>query len=106
MRFTPTTTGYARVDGVIIADDWDDLIDGTLDAPISITELGSSAAGSAVWTGTNANGTAGLYMCVGFTTTETYHADTGSSSANTSIWSKQAQPTACSASRRIYCFEQ
>ncbi|WP_271993721.1 DUF4215 domain-containing protein [Nannocystis radixulma] len=104
-RFNRTTTGYARIDGVTIADDWADLVDGTLDAPISLTEFGSTFSGS-VWTGTNPDGTAGLYMCLGFTTTETYNADVGTSSSNTSTWSKSGSPNPCSASRRIYCFEQ
>ncbi|SFF35796.1 hypothetical protein SAMN02745121_08365 [Nannocystis exedens] len=105
-RFTPSTSGYARVDGIIIADDWADLLDGTLDAPISLTEFGTAANGAGVWTGTNADGTAALYMCGGFTTTQTYHGETGSFSATNATWSKADQPLTCAGTRRIYCFEQ
>jgi len=48
---------YVRVDGVRIADDWDDLIDGSLHAPISFYETGELVVNTThVWTGTRADG--------------------------------------------------
>jgi hypothetical protein len=44
-----------RLDGVKIADHYDDLWDGTLDATLSVTETGSLYSGS-VWTGTTFDG--------------------------------------------------
>jgi cysteine-rich repeat protein len=38
-----STTGYARLDGVIVANDWADLLDDSLDATISFTEIGTFA---------------------------------------------------------------
>jgi hypothetical protein len=62
-RFTKSTTPYVRLDGMIVANDWADLTDGTLLASISITELdtagpsGNACGASAAWTNTSAGGT-------------------------------------------------
>src|SRR5262249_52319625 len=45
--------GYIRVDGVVVANDWDDLIDGNLANPISVSELNTTvAAPTKTWTAT------------------------------------------------------
>ena len=36
-RFTPSPGPYVRVDGVRVADDWQDLVDGELNAPINVS---------------------------------------------------------------------
>ncbi len=41
---------FVRIDGEAIATDWDDLLDGTIDAPIDIDEFGAAIEGNA-WTG-------------------------------------------------------
>ncbi len=41
VRFTKSPIPYARVDGAVIASDWDDLVDGTLLVPIKVTEKGT-----------------------------------------------------------------
>ena len=49
---------YVLVDGTVIADDKDDLLDGNLDAPIQVNEFGVTVLSDfEVWTGTDADGT-------------------------------------------------
>jgi hypothetical protein len=56
-RLTQSSIPYARVDGVQVAADWADLIDGTIDAPIDVTETGGPAdIFQAVWTNTVPSG--------------------------------------------------
>ncbi len=45
-----------RVDGVGIADHYDDLWDRTIDAPLNITETGTASSATTAWTGTTADG--------------------------------------------------
>ena len=65
-RFTESTVPYVRVDGVVVADGWADLTDGSLQATINVDENGdvlptSSENDYYAWTGTDADGTyAGL----------------------------------------------
>ncbi|MEM1026836.1 MAG: hypothetical protein AAGJ38_02015 [Planctomycetota bacterium] len=53
------TTGVPifRVDGVTIADDYDDLWDRTIDAPLNVSEDGTVQDAITAWTGTLAEGT-------------------------------------------------
>lgn len=50
---------YVRVDGVKVADDWDDLTDGNIDVTITVFENGNATGAGAFspWTGTNTDGT-------------------------------------------------
>jgi len=41
-RMTQSTTPYVRPDGVQVAPDWAGLVDGSLDAPIDVTEVGGA----------------------------------------------------------------
>lgn len=56
-RLTHASTRYVRVDGVTVASDWGDLVDGTLAAPINVDEAGVTRASRFVWTNTSPNGT-------------------------------------------------
>ncbi len=57
-RVTHSPHPYLRTDGVLVANDWDDLIDGALAAPINLDENGAPAVGSnAVWSATDTDGT-------------------------------------------------
>jgi len=60
-RVYHNTLGYVRTDGVKVADDWNDLIDGTLDNAISVDQYGNLAVGGTnnmIWTSTSYDGTA------------------------------------------------
>lgn len=71
-RILPAGVPFRRVDGAIVANDRDDLLDGSIDTSIHVEETGAFAAGSTVWTGTLADGTASPTQC--------------------EAWSSQAQP--------------
>jgi hypothetical protein len=55
-RFVQAVGPYLRVDGVGVADDWEDVTDGTLQAPIRVTETGDPTSAVFAWTNTLANG--------------------------------------------------
>jgi hypothetical protein len=58
-RLTHNQAAYVRLDGVKVADDWNDLTDGSLYAPILVDEYGLSRPDgddASVWTGTQSSG--------------------------------------------------
>lgn len=55
-RIAQASVPYQRIDGVIVANNWADLADGSLNAPISITEAGTAVVGTGVWTNSKGNG--------------------------------------------------
>jgi hypothetical protein len=75
-RMVQSAEPYVRVDGVQVAPNWAGLIDGVLDAPINVTELGgappignTSCAGGGfptVWTSTASNATSQGSACGNF----------------------------------------
>lgn len=60
---------YVNVNGVIIANNYDDLVDGSLLTTPDVTEDGVAAAVPFAWTATNFNGTptSGGRNCTGWT---------------------------------------
>ena len=104
---------YVRIDGVMVAVNWDDLTDGTLLQPIEVDEQGGRPGidpnSQLVWTGTDADGTAfsiGTASCNGWTVTsdpgggrQGFLNDTGPA------WTS-ATSEGCDAMRPIYCFQQ
>lgn len=66
-RILHSTIPYVGLDGLKIADNWNDLTDGTIQNPIIKDELGGSQAEEKVWTGTKQNGdTFDLSTCYNF----------------------------------------
>lgn len=113
-RFTHSNKPYTRVDGVIVADNWNDLTDGTLDNPINLTELGGPAplgnadcVGVPVWTGTNQFGMFQNYnwTCSGYTSNNGDGA-WGRADSTTSSWTQWCAGGPCNSLAPIYCFEQ
>lgn len=84
---------------------WDDLTDGTLAAPIRVTELGTTVADGYAWTGTTATGTAIGEDCSSWT--DTMVGTTGIAGKISAVDAKWTQygPLACPAQWRLYCFE-
>lgn len=104
-RFTQATVPYKRIDGVTVADDWTDLIDGTLDAPIDRDSLGTPTA-AGVWTGTATTGATGAFHCSSWTTAMPLPLGTaGTTSSMGAQWTQQTFAS-CAELRRLYCFEQ
>ena len=67
LRLTHATVPYRLVEGTQVAGDWDDLTDGTLDAPINRDQGGLLLPISQVWTGTAADGSFAGSDCVAWT---------------------------------------
>jgi hypothetical protein len=95
---------YLRTDGVQVADDWDDLTDGSLDAAINRDEDGGSVADD-VWTGTTSSGSADT-RCDDFGDgTLGASGVCGSSTATGGGWTDNLVPT-CNTALRLYCVQQ
>jgi len=112
-RFSPWVGGYSRPDGVLVANDWADLTDGTLAAPIYVTELGEvDPAQRSVPTSTDAQGNGlvtspGSY-CLDWTSGAGGAVATrviGWSANVDSSWTNSGSP-GCANLFRLYCFEQ
>ncbi len=115
-QLTHAIVPYKLVNGTTIANNWTDLTDQSLLAPINVTELGttlSSANNPAyVWTNTADSGhpwdTQANLTCSGWTSNlSTQTAPAGSFMETTWRWStgENLKPT-CNTTARLYCFEQ
>lgn len=104
--FTQSSVPYRLTTGTAIANNWADLIDGTLAAAINVSESGSTIATTMeVWSNTNANGTRiGAVNC-GNWSSPAGSGRHGTASSATATWSDTNQ-LACSNYRRFYCFQQ
>ena len=72
LRLSQSLTPYRRMDGVKIADNWTDLIDGTLDNPlcqgeIDVNPTNCNAGCPAAWTGTDSSGNYSSPSCSSWT---------------------------------------
>lgn len=94
---------YVRADGVEIAADWSDLVDGSIAAPINRDENGDPVGGD-VWTGTLADGSLAASHCGGFDSAGG-SGRCGDSNASGSGWTDNFTPP-CSSTLRLYCVEQ
>ena len=99
---------FVRVDGVTVANDWADLVDGSLTARINRDENGKlyQGWGVQVWTGTYNSGAAwtinGGRHCSGWTSTSGNGRFGWSNNAG---WTQQ-NDAPCSGGKRLYCFQQ
>lgn len=111
-RFTHASVPYGLTGtyGPQIADNWADLIDGTLDNPINLDEFGSSVAFGNVLTNVSINGTrkGGDHCSAWSSTSSSFKSVTGSVSNTNSWWTDQGFSSFCSFStnKRLFCFEQ
>ena len=112
-RFTQSTDPYKLVTGTTIANDWSDLIDGTLQAPINRDEFGALQAGKLPWTGTDQTGILKVYppRTVACQTlwsssgTSPNNGWFGDSNSATSSWTDNSYND-CNGANPLYCFEQ
>jgi hypothetical protein len=96
---------YVLVDGTRIADNWGDLTDGSIQAPINLDANGLTRDGD-VWTGTLPDGS--TYSggdCEGFTSDSAGLSLCGSTQFADNRWTA-AQTPACSVPLRLFCIEQ
>ena len=119
-RVTQSTGPYRRVDGTMIGNNFNDLIDYTLDAPLNLDEHGSappitSLSGNCepdvAWSGTAPDGTANATAatrCNDWTTSAS-DATWGRYSQTTSHWTQYCTGGggfSCTLLAPLYCFEQ
>jgi len=103
-RLPHSALPYVRTDGVIVATDWDDLLDGALLAPIDHDEFAQPRLGD-VWTGTLASGVAyDVDDCGGFLDPQSGMAQCGSSTASNTRWTENLVPF-CYTQLHLYCFQ-
>jgi len=107
-RLTHPTVPIMLVDGTVIATDWDDLTDDTLNAPIDLDETGTLVS-AFVWTGTAANGDIHIATgnCANWTTASASFLGQGGHSTifRSFQWTEVAN-SRCDFSERLYCIEQ
>jgi hypothetical protein len=104
-RFTQSLQVYGLLDGTPIANNWSDLVDGTLAHAIDLDENGAHAGGS-VWTSTDASGTPTTDNCNNFSTTSAGFSGVCGDTAQTAAgWTDSSTP-GCALKLRLYCFEQ
>ena len=104
-RTDPTGGPFRRIDGVVVAENWNDLLDGTIGAPINLDAEGMARGGD-VWTGTLADGTSYLGDdCAGFTSDVSGIGLCGASASTSATWTENITP-ACSTPLRLYCVEE
>ncbi len=104
--FERASMPYVRVDGVQIADDWTDLVSGTINSRLNVTEV-QGAGPSGVFTNVTEFGlqNSSTSHCVDFTSSGGVTVKGGASSSTDAGWTNQ--PTlACNTNRALYCFEQ
>jgi Collagenase NC10 and Endostatin len=98
---------FVLVNATVVANDWEDLVDGALLAPINLDAMGQAQTGD-VWTGTLPTGASyAVDDCTAFTSASTTvgQALCGSSTSITTTWT-QSQTPRCSTLLRLYCIEQ
>jgi hypothetical protein len=108
-RFVHSTGPYKLLDGTQIAANWTQLTDGSLGAPINITEIRSAVAGSEfVWTHTLVDGTAAPSdeHCGNWKdATATVGGGRGVATLAESNWT-QSGTDSCDSGHHLYCFQQ
>jgi hypothetical protein len=108
-RFTRATVPYRLVDGTVVANNFADLIDGTLAHAIDKDEVGARPRGinNQVWTGTSASGRATSASCAGWTSSATAAIGTfGLWDSSDSTWTELSREFCERADLHLYCFEQ
>ena len=106
-RLSHSPAAYKRVDGVTVAANFADLSDGSLAAPINVTELGTNILiGLGVWTGTMINGGSYLGNCNDWTSTAAAEGGViGIANSVISEWTALLNDS-CLNVNRLYCLEQ
>ena len=108
-RFSRSFGPYVLVDGTIVANDWDDLTDGSLAAPINLNEKGEITSVE-VWTGVAVDGTrlnsTREDTCNNLrSSSASYRGTFGLSTETGSAWSN-ANFDSCDQEKALYCFGQ
>jgi hypothetical protein len=102
-RFT-SDGPWVRLDGVVLAENHPDLVDGALNTSISLTETGTYVGYDYVWTGTNHVGGTTPDTCNNWAdATQSFNGSTGRT-FDRSGWTYSGYPP-CDWPLHLYCFE-
>ncbi|HFE44424.1 MAG TPA: DUF1554 domain-containing protein, partial [Nannocystis exedens] len=90
-----------------VAENWDDLVDGTILNSIALTEEGKPVGGTlAVWTGTKPDGSKAPMACVGWMSKMNgKNGTTGKRTSTGGTWTEDVTRE-CDSKSHIYCIEQ
>lgn len=106
--FAQATVPYVTVNGTVVADNWGDLVDGTLDNPISRDENGNAVTGNA-WTNVTTTGAQKQDFpapCSDFGSNSGANSTfKGLTTSAATTWTDNSTQV-CSTFSRIYCFQQ
>ncbi len=109
-RLSHATVPYILVDlSTKIANDWNDIVDGTIDAPINKDESKNTVSSTA-WTNTTPSGNivnqTSSTTCNGWTSnSSSVSGRFGSTTQSDGSWTNSTT-SACNSNRKLYCFEQ
>jgi hypothetical protein len=106
-RLVHGTGPYRLIDGTVIANNWTDLVDGNIDATISMDEKGAVVSNdNSAWTGTLKNGTASTFTCDNWTNPSgSLFGQVGSVGATDQQWTQKADTLSCAGSAGLICIE-
>ena len=109
-RFFRSKGRYIMTNGVVVADDWDDLTDGAIENPIQVDENGDPTGNAGVWTNTTPAGLAhpDFADCSGWSTQEfPIKGRVGENWKTNAEWTdaENNNPTLCASTASFYCFE-
>jgi hypothetical protein len=122
-RLTHSSVSYIDTRGQVIANDWEDLVDGSVQRPITVDESGFDWDADAkhcgafillanVWTGTAINGDRKAPFCSDWTDNSDVEAGTGHIGFycyGSEAWTDESvgdTAKGCSAEVSLYCFQQ
>jgi len=106
-RLTHSLAPYVRADGVQIAANWDDLVDGEIDAPIVLDENGAEVGTiNTAWTGTHESGASAEPFCQDWTSADPGTFGVTGDPGHTSYWWSSIGNTPCGGAHPILCVEQ
>lgn len=107
--FTQSTVPYKLVTGKLVANDWADLVDGTLANPIDRDELGLLLINQHSWTATDPSGASASSNCEGWQTNSAMSSGAQGRNFATSTgddWTNETAPSPCDVPNHLYCFQQ
>ena len=108
-RMSAYSYHYVRTDGIKIANNFNDLTDGMLDAAIDKDEFGNNSAAT-VWTGTDEYGyfaDGGTGNCTDFSSNAGgQYGMVGITGSTVSDWSNDTLGRSCNSTFALYCIEQ
>ena len=106
-RFSQYDGEYYLPNGTKIADNWADLLDGTLAAKMRVNQVGVDVGTGYAWTNTNNGGyKASTNHCSEWSIGNGSDIGRRGNIDSTTLWTNDSTNTGCGASYRIYCFEQ